>query len=68
MQKKLRGRVMTKEKTYAFNIVTPKRLKNQNIVVKAINQKEGRKKILDWLAKINKRIVRVYEVKGGANE
>ena len=59
---------MTKEKTYAFNIVTPKRLKNQNIVVKAINQKEGRKKILDWLAKINKRIVKVYEVKGGANE
>ena len=59
---------MTKEKTYAFNIVTPKRLKNKNIVVKAINQKEGRKKILDWLSRVNKRIVRVYEVKGGANE
>ena len=59
---------MTKEKTYAFNIVTPKRLKNKNIVVKAINQKEGRKKILDWLFKINKRMVRVYKVKGGANE
>ena len=59
---------MTKEKTYAFNIVTPKRLKNQNIVVKAINQKEGRKKILDWLSRVNKRIVRVYEVKGGADE
>ena len=27
-----------------------------------------RLKILDWLFKINKRIVRVYEVKGGANE
>ena len=59
---------MTKEKTYAFNIVTPKRLKNKNIVVKAINQKEGRKKILDWLSRVNKRIVRVYEVKGGADE
>ena len=59
---------MTKEKTYAFNIVTPKRLKNQNIVVKAINEKEGRKQILAWLSRINKRIVRVYEVKGGANE
>ena len=59
---------MTKEKTYAFNIVTPKRIKNKNIVVKAINQKEGRKKILDWLSRVNKRIVRVYEVKGGANE
>jgi hypothetical protein len=59
---------MIKEKMYSFNIVTPKRLNNKKIIVKAINQKEGRKKILDWLFKINKRIVRVYEVKGGAHD
>ena len=59
---------MTKEKTYAFNIVTPKRLKNKNIVVKAVNQKEGRQKILDWLWKVSKRMVRVYEVKKNTDE
>ena len=35
---------MIKEKMYSFNIVTPKRLNNRKIIVKAITQKEGRKK------------------------
>ena len=56
------------DKTYSFNLVTPKRFKNRKIKFKANNPKEAKELILQDLHKINKRFVKVYEMKAGDNE
>ena len=49
-------------KTYSFNLVTPKRFKNRKIKFKANSAKEAKELILQDLHKINKRFVKVYEM------
>ena len=55
-------------KHYSFNLVTPKRFKNRKIIFKANNPKEAKELILQDLHKINKRFVKVYEMKEGADD
>ena len=59
--------IMT-NKTYSVKFVKPKRFLNKQLKVKANNPKKAKELMLEYLHKINKRFVKVYEVKGGDNE
>ena len=55
-------------KTYSLKFITPKRFINKPLIVKAKNPKKAKELMLEFLHKVNKRFVKVYEVKGGDNE
>tara|TARA_R100001086_G_scaffold95298_1_gene47433 strand:+ start:89 stop:265 length:177 start_codon:yes stop_codon:yes gene_type:complete len=55
-------------KTYSLKFITPKRFLNKPLIVKAKNPKEAKELMLEFLHKINKRFVKVYEEKEGSNE
>ena len=56
------------DKTYSVKFVKPKRFLNKQLKVKANNPKKAKELMLEFLHKVNKRFVKVYEVKGGDNE
>ena len=55
-------------KTYSLKFVKPKRFLNKQLKVKASNPKKAKELMLEFLHKVHKRFVKVYEVKGGDNE
>ena len=48
-------------KKYSFDLVLPAGMKNDWIVVSAKNKKEGKKKLLKELAKLNRKLIQVSE-------
>jgi len=50
-------------KTYSCQFITPKRFKNKPLKVKAKNPKEAKELMLEFLHKVNKRFLKVYEEK-----
>ena len=50
-------------KTYSCQFITPKRFKNKPLIVKAKNPKEAKELMLEFLHKVNKRFLKVYEEK-----
>jgi|TARA_B100001964_G_scaffold241178_1_gene312881 hypothetical protein len=51
---------------YSFKLIAPRR--NRFLKVEAANKAEAKKKLLQELSKISKRLIKVYRLKEGSNE